>query len=148
LGSSKVKKLLTKEEWIAQMKPRLDGFMWSAPAFDDRKPESQPETYCMAIQGRPCKCISDQGTTIRMEQKQCEDVAVNGVYNPYRKPVDDRWQQQRTMRDDSRQEGKSLQVIAQDEERAGHATGAQVGGHRQLSAAYDANAMAPRTSQY
>ena len=78
--------VLTDEEYFARLNPRLPGFLWTAPLYDDRKPVSEPETYCMAVEDGRCGCISEQGTKISMPVEQCRSIAVNGVYNPYRRP--------------------------------------------------------------
>lgn len=39
---------LTREEYVEKHKPRIEFQPWSAPAFDDRTVQSQPELYCMA----------------------------------------------------------------------------------------------------
>src|SRR5580765_7143830 len=67
------------------MTPRVDGLLWTAPLFDDRKPEARPETYCMAMENGPCKCITEQGTRLKLPEDRCRDIAVNGVYNPYKR---------------------------------------------------------------
>jgi len=87
---SKGRHVLSKAEWVARMVPRVDGLLWTAPLFDDRKPVSEPETYCMAMEPDRCACISEQGTKIKMQYDACMSIVRNGVYNPYRKPRQER----------------------------------------------------------
>ncbi len=76
-------------EFFAQLRPRIPGVMWSAPAFDGQKVQSSPETYCIAVESGPCFCRSEQGTTAVMPDPQCRQIARNGLYNPFRRPERD-----------------------------------------------------------
>lgn len=61
---------LTREEYVQKHKPRVEFQPWSAPAFDDRTVQSQPELYCMASgtteQDTTCTCVTEQGTKAKI----------------------------------------------------------------------------------
>lgn len=82
---------LTREEYIERHTPRVDFQPWSAPAFDDRSVQSQPELYCMASgtteQDTTCTCVTEQGTKAKVRLPVCLAIARDGpAYNPYRAP--------------------------------------------------------------
>ncbi|WP_423170800.1 zonular occludens toxin domain-containing protein [Stenotrophomonas maltophilia group sp. CASM26] len=82
---------LTREEYIERHKPRIEFQPWSAPAFDDRSVQSQPELYCMASgtteQDTTCTCVTEQGTKAKVSIPVCVAIARDGpAYNPYRAP--------------------------------------------------------------
>ncbi|HEL3782345.1 TPA: hypothetical protein UM046_000075 [Stenotrophomonas maltophilia] len=82
---------LTREEYVAKHKPRVEFQPWSAPAFDERTVQSQPELYCMASgtteQDTTCTCVTEQGTKASISIPVCVAIARDGpAYNPYRAP--------------------------------------------------------------
>ena len=82
---------LNREEYIERHKPRIEFQPWSAPAFDDRSVQSQPELYCMASgtteQDTTCTCVTEQGTKAKISIPVCVAIARDGpAYNPYRAP--------------------------------------------------------------
>ena len=82
---------LTREEYIERFTPRVDFQPWSAPAFDDRPVQSQPEIYCMASgtteQDTTCRCVTEQGTKATVRKSVCLAIAFDGpAYNPFRAP--------------------------------------------------------------
>ncbi|WP_313443682.1 zonular occludens toxin domain-containing protein [Stenotrophomonas indicatrix] len=82
---------LTREEYIERHTPRIEFQPWSAPAFDDRSVQSQPELYCMASgtteQDTTCTCVTEQGTKAKVRLPVCLAIARDGpAYNPYRAP--------------------------------------------------------------
>ncbi len=82
---------LTREEYVEKHKPRIEFQPWSAPAFDDRTVQSQPELYCMAsgttTKDTTCTCVTEQGTKAKIRLPVCLAIAHDGpAYNPYRAP--------------------------------------------------------------
>lgn len=82
---------LSREEYVAKHKPRVEFQPWSAPAFDERTVQSQPELYCMASgtteQDTTCTCVTEQGTKASISIPVCVAIARDGpAYNPYRAP--------------------------------------------------------------
>ena len=151
LAVGDAKKKLTKSEWLEQMVPRVNGFLWTAPAFDDRGIASEPETYCMAVENGPCRCISEQGTRIKLDQATCRQVAIDGFYNPYRKREagfrgEEHHEQQR--HDDS-PASESIAAIAPPAS-SPHASSSSHSAHgfRPLAAPYEPGQFAPKSSQY
>jgi hypothetical protein len=76
---------LTREQYIAQMVPRIPGAPWSAPVYDDFNDVTEPvEVACMI--GTTCRCITTQGTRYSMDQTQCRAIVRNGgMFNPYKR---------------------------------------------------------------
>lgn len=141
-GDMKAKKTLSVEEWEATLRPRIEGLLWTAPAFDDRKPVSEPDTYCMAMENGPCKCITEQGTRIKVRDEQCRRIATDGFYNPYKKPI----QEQLGRRFDESKPQISVQAAGETappkDEKPAKSSG------RRLSAPYDAAVFLERSTQY
>lgn len=83
---------LTAEQYVQRLVPRMSLAPWSAPIFDDRSVQAEPEVYCMSseapITGRvTCTCLTEQGTRFKIGVGQCMDIARNGpAYNPFRAP--------------------------------------------------------------
>jgi len=98
-GSAKAPRYANAAEYVKAQVPRVAGMPWSAPLFDDRQPVSQPDIYCIQIEGkddepRRCQCYSEQVTRMAMPLDRCLDIARNGVYNPFRQPAGSQQQQQ------------------------------------------------------
>lgn len=85
--------VMTKDEWVARFTPRVAGMPWSAPAYDDRQIQTEPEVYCASMQHdethTTCSCITEQGTRAAVPFAMCMEMAQNGTYNPYRRPRQD-----------------------------------------------------------
>ena len=82
---------LTREEYVENLTPRVEFQPWSAPAYDGRSVQSQPELYCMAsgttAQDTTCTCLTEQGTKAKIRLPICLAIARDGpAYNPYREP--------------------------------------------------------------
>lgn len=79
---------LTKQQYLAQMVPRIAGAPWSAPVFDEvNEPQDAPEVYCMI--GTQCRCITSQGTRYKMPAAQCRAMVHNGgLLNPFKRRRD------------------------------------------------------------
>ena len=88
-------KVMGPQEYEEQFVPRVASQPWSAPAFDDRKPVSKPDLYCMSREDGPCSCITEQGTHYAVKQRECRIIARYGVYNPFRDPPEERSQRSR-----------------------------------------------------
>lgn len=85
----------TPQDWVKKQTPRVAGIPWSAPVFDKLSVQAQPELYCASWKPREhpeqerCACYSEQGTHVDVPGALCLQVAKNGIYNPFRKPLDD-----------------------------------------------------------
>lgn len=78
---------LSKEAYIAQFQPRVDGLAYTAPAYDSvTTPTDAPfPVGCMATSKR-CICISQQGTRLDMPDTTCRTVLANGIFKPWGNP--------------------------------------------------------------
>ncbi|MGN6234952.1 zonular occludens toxin domain-containing protein [Dyella sp.] len=86
---------LTRDQWIAQQMPRVPGVPWSAPIFDNQNVQAQPDLYCASMHNDEtdrdtCHCVTEQGTHADVPGALCLSIVKNGIYNPYRKPREDR----------------------------------------------------------
>ncbi len=83
---------LTAADWAHAHTPLVKGVPWSAPVYAGLAIQTVPDLRCIIIGdhqtwGSRCKCYSEQGTTLDVDQKFCRMAALNGVYNPYRRPM-------------------------------------------------------------
>jgi len=151
LSGSHERKPMTKAEWVKRFEPRFEGIPWSEPIFDDRKAESQPEVYCISVEYGKCRCHSEQGTLLTMNDQQCRNIALNGLYNPFRRPREDR-----ELRAAPVSDARSRREVVQVAPDAAAGAGAVVNGssvhsvaptRRPLSAAYDPSVFGPRVAE-
>jgi hypothetical protein len=88
---AKDSKTMSREEWIHRQVPRVAGIPWSAPIYDDQKPQAQPDLYCVewvdVNDAKKCRCLTEQGTHAEVPYAMCVAFAEGGVYNPYRAPL-------------------------------------------------------------
>lgn len=75
-----------KGDYIAAMRPRVEGLPWTAPAFAEREVKAEPEIFCISSESS-CTCLTEQGTRVRVQASVCRHIARYGVYNPFREPV-------------------------------------------------------------
>ncbi|MBE1163035.1 zonular occludens toxin domain-containing protein [Dyella acidiphila] len=90
--------VMSTDDWIKRMTPRVKGVPWSAPLFDGQSVMTVPDLRCIVIERdsglRDCKCYSEQDTPIDVDQKMCYKAASEGVYNPFRPALQDARQAQ------------------------------------------------------
>lgn len=79
---------LRQSDYGAWLKPRVAGQPWTAPAYDQLQPQGVPDLFCIAVEDGRCECRTEQGTNYHMEAGICRSIAREGVYNPFRKPLD------------------------------------------------------------
>lgn len=87
---------MTASQYAMQFIPRVQGKPWSAPAWDGRKVQSDPQLLCIEIHhptALDCQCYTEQVTHVDVPQATCRRIVEQGNYNPYLKPLDDRNQQ-------------------------------------------------------
>lgn len=84
-------KVLTPDEWVKRQVPRVAGIPWSAPMYDDQKPQGTPDLYCAKFEddhgASKCRCLTEQGTHAEVPHAMCMAFAEGGVYNPFRAPL-------------------------------------------------------------
>ncbi|WP_156171261.1 hypothetical protein [Dyella japonica] len=61
---------------------------WTAPAYDQLQPQGVPDLFCIAVDDGRCTCHAEQGTKYEVEPGVCRAIARDGVYNPFRKPLE------------------------------------------------------------
>lgn len=95
-------KPLTTEEYVQQFIPRVGSQPWSAPVYDGKlaTTNAAPRVFCISsgagmdgvgkYRKPSCTCLTEQGTRYDMEFSQCEIVAKDGQYEPFRDEKADR----------------------------------------------------------
>lgn len=72
-------------------KPAIDGQPWTAPIYNGQNKAVQTMPYpvaCVKSENR-CTCYTEQATPIKgMKKSQCLDYVENGIYNPYKRAVE------------------------------------------------------------
>jgi zona occludens toxin len=89
-SSSSSGKQMTAAEWVQRQTPRVKGVPWSAPIFDSQQVVTVPDLRCIIIDdadARHCHCYSEQDTRVDVATSECFQAATDGVYNPYRQPM-------------------------------------------------------------
>ena len=126
------------QAYLAAHQPRIPAFPGSAPIFDDRKVQSEPELFCMSVgqDGKDsCSCMTEQGSRYHLDELECQYIARHGApYNPYKRPDrDSRETQQST--DRTRGAGDSPAAMASNDAASSPNTaieGEQVSGYGDL----------------
>lgn len=79
---------LRRRDFAAWVKPRVKGQPWTAPAYDQLPVQGVPELFCIAVDDGRCTCHTEQGTKYEVDAGVCRSIARDGIYNPFRKPLD------------------------------------------------------------
>jgi hypothetical protein len=74
-------------EYLERFVPRVPGMPWSAPAFDSRQVLADPQVLCVQSEVHGCQCYTEQITRLNVDLLQCLKIARDGVYNPFRAPI-------------------------------------------------------------
>ena len=80
--------ILRRRDYASWIKPRVKGQPWTAPAYDQLPVQGVPELFCMAVDDGRCTCHTEQGTKYETDPGVCRSIARDGIYNPFRKPLD------------------------------------------------------------
>ncbi|AHX16267.1 hypothetical protein CH75_09145 [Dyella jiangningensis] len=79
---------LRRRDFVAWLKPRVPGQPWTAPAYDQLPVQGVPDLFCIAVDDGRCTCHTEQGTKYEVDAGVCRAIARDGVYNPFRKPLE------------------------------------------------------------
>lgn len=79
---------LRRRDPVAWVKPRVKGQPWTAPACEQLQPKGVHDLFCIAVDDSRCPCHSEQGTKYEVDAAFCRSIARDGIYNPFRKPLD------------------------------------------------------------
>lgn len=76
---------LTRDEYLKQYEPRIEGLAYTAPAYDKvTEPEEAPiPAACFTMKRTGCRCYSQQGTPLPMPQDLCEHFVFNGFFRSF-----------------------------------------------------------------
>lgn len=132
---------LTPQQYSAQLTPRIEGALHTAPMFDGKKVVSEPAIYCMTSgagtdangKHRPAgyTCVTEQGTRYDLPEIRARLMARNGgAYNPFKQPAMQQQQQQQGSDDGEKPSGSKAGAIAVT------AGGAMTAGTDEAQAAY------------
>lgn len=77
---------LRKTDPLAYLRPRVPSMLWTAPAYDDFPIAEPPRLFCYlshktSVRGT-CKCVTDQNTTVYVDDELCRLVVEHGIYDP------------------------------------------------------------------
>lgn len=97
-AGERVQVLTRPDDYLAQFQPVIATMPFSAPAFQGRPVLAEPELLCSIghagtdgngdWQDESCSCYTEQMTPYEVEDVFCRLVARQGMYNPYRAPLD------------------------------------------------------------
>ena len=78
----------TTPDYLASLKPRIDGLEHTAPIYDDvNKVVTAPlPAVCYLVKsdaGENCRCLNQQGTPYGANDQTCRDIVAHGFFNPY-----------------------------------------------------------------
>jgi hypothetical protein len=88
-------RVLSTEEYVAALVPRVPSQPWSAPIYDSKLSVSSepPRLFCMLAdpgemeggyrENSSCTCLTEQGTRYRLEISTCATIAREGQYEPF-----------------------------------------------------------------
>ena len=73
---------MTVAEYVASYQPRIDGLLHTAPRYDAlTEPTDAPYPVgCYVIEGKSCKCVTQQGTPYRVTPEFCKNFMENGGF--------------------------------------------------------------------
>jgi len=73
---------VTAEQYLAQYKPRIDGLMHTAPAYDAlTQPAVVPEPVgCVNSKRTGCRCFTQQGTHYETTEEICRQIMDKGLF--------------------------------------------------------------------
>lgn len=83
VGSSKQKKPLTQQEYMALRTPRVADIPSSAPIYDHlTEPKTFPRAQCMRLEDtKNCQCYTQQATKLNISQSVCNSIVDNGYFD-------------------------------------------------------------------
>lgn len=94
-GRTEEKKPMTTAEYVKAYEPRIHGLAYTAPVYDKvTEPQEAPvPAACINSKSKGCKCYSQQGTKLVMEQNLCIQIVENGFFQafPIRAGVKEGW---------------------------------------------------------
>ena len=84
ISSNQENRVLTQQEYIDSLKPRIEALAWTAPRYD---PITQPvkapfPAACMLRdeKEKECKCWTQEATPLSVPFETCRDIAQNGIF--------------------------------------------------------------------
>ena len=80
---------VSTEVYLQRQVPRVESQPWSAQLFDGRKVLAEPDILCVKSESKGCRCYTEQVTRLNVPLLTCMAIAINGIYNPYRRPLRD-----------------------------------------------------------
>ena len=105
---------LTRDEYLKQYEPRIEGLAYTAPAYDKvTEPEEAPvPVACLTSERTGCLCYSQQGTKLAMSQELCNNILEKGFFQPFSLKSQERQREQEENRRQRRQ--NNLQHVSDE----------------------------------
>lgn len=80
-NNSSGKEVATPAQYASSFTPRIEGFAFSAPRYDDlTKPTVVPAPAACIASASRCKCYTDQSTALTMPDVICRQIASGGIF--------------------------------------------------------------------
>jgi len=77
-------RVMTRQEYIDSLKPRIEALAWTAPRYDPiTEPVKAPFPAACLLQlekEKDCKCWTQEATPLAVPFETCRDIAQNGVF--------------------------------------------------------------------
>jgi len=88
-GQSEPRKVMTTAEYVNSFQPRIPGFAFSAPRYDDAtKPVNVPyPAACIQSKSKGCQCYSQQATKLDVPLSLCVQIVAGGFFNDWQQAV-------------------------------------------------------------
>lgn len=86
-GEPRERKYRDAADYAQAFLPRIAAQPWSAPAFDQREPRTEPELLCVNSEAKGCQCYTEQVTRVFIDKASCLRTVAYGSYNPFRAPA-------------------------------------------------------------
>jgi hypothetical protein len=82
-------------DYVDLYRPRIEGVMWSAPAYDGFEVQDYPRPHCIIagdqrVERITCTCYTQQVTPMPMPDRMCIAIARHGVWDPRKPPMESR----------------------------------------------------------
>jgi hypothetical protein len=87
-GSQAGPQKLTREAYIEQFTPRVNGLAYTAPVYDEvTKPVEAPYPAAVIASKDRCQAYTQQGTRLDMPERMCREIAAGGFFVAWQRPV-------------------------------------------------------------
>lgn len=116
-GASPKAEPKTTAQYLAEFKPRLEGFPHTAPVYDQvtQVVEAPYPAACVVMKSKGCKCFTQQATLMTTSEDVCKQIVEKGYFVDWRMPLRQAPErpQQAAAKDETRQAHQQPVPVAQ-----------------------------------